>query len=211
MSTSPTSPRIQILEPENKELREYLLTCCKPLYRTMLTSSRSGEPTKTSVRRGSRGSRGSFGGDGSSRSFGTDPEEDPDHPEHAQDWTVETKPEDSYANQEVRRRSIWSRIDENNPSLPTETRTERRGSVLSLWRGGKDASGRSILIHDGDQHNEVFEADKDGAPLVKMTSKELARERRLSERRGSILSVWSTGKDDQGRDIIIHDDEEWKV
>jgi hypothetical protein len=141
----------------------------------------------------------------------TDPEEDPDHVEHKQDWTVQTKPEESWANRELRRASIWSKIDENNPHQPIESPTERRGSVLSIWRKGKDKNGRSILVHDGhDVDAEVF-ADEAREPVVKMSSREIARERRLSERRGSILSLWSNGKDANGQNIIIHDDEEWKV
>lgn len=89
--------------------------------------------------------------------------------------------------------------------------TERRGSVLSIWRAGKDKDGRSILIHDGDTHEtssseeEVVEKEEDLSPKLS------PRERRLSDRRGSILSLWSNGKDEKGRDVIAHDDEEWKI
>jgi len=31
-----------------------------------------------------------------------------------------------------------------------------------------------------------------------------------TDRRGSILSLWSKGTDENGRAVILHDDEEWK-
>jgi len=137
-------------------------------------------------------------------------DEDPDHPLHKQDWTVTTDPKESWANKETRRRSMWSRIDENNPHVPVETPTERRGSILSVWRAGKDKNGKPILAHDGETHElsseeEVLEKEDNASPKLS------ARERRLSQRRGSILSLWSNGKDENGRDVIQHDDEEWKI
>jgi hypothetical protein len=133
-------------------------------------------------------------------------DEDPDHPVHKQDWTVTTKPEETRANKEIRRASIWSKIDENNPHVPRETPTERRGSILSVWRAGKDKHGRPILAHDGETH----ESSSDEEKVEELSPKLSPRERRLSERRGSILSLWSNGKDEKGRDVIQHDDEEWK-
>lgn len=107
---------------------------------------------------------------------------------------------------------MWSNQDENNPHFVQETPTERRGSVLSIWKAGKDKNGRSILSQDGgskaDFNEEVIERDASPEALSPKLS---PRERRLSDRRGSILSIWSNGKDEKGRDIMAHDDEEWKV
>lgn len=105
---------------------------------------------------------------------------------------------------------MWSNQDENNPHFVSETPTERRGSILSIWKAGKDSKGRSVLHQDGgskDDREEVI-AKKDASPEM-LSPKLSPRERRMSDRRGSILSIWSNGKDENGRDVMVHDDEEW--
>lgn len=85
----------------------------------------------------------------------------------------------------------------------------RKGSILSMWEGGKDKQGRDILAHD-DHHSDEEEEDGNvsvGSPASEESEKLAAQER---ERRGSILSVWRKGKDEHGNHAIVHDDEEWR-
>jgi len=130
--------------------------------------------------------------------------------EHAQDWTVTTDEKDSWAHREKRKSSVWGKL-ELIPAATSPTKKKnfmtaggqpRRGSILSMWEGGKDKDGRDILAHD--DHSDDEEEESVGSP----GSEELPTAER--ERRGSILSVWKKGKDEHGNHAIIHDDEEWK-
>lgn len=122
--------------------------------------------------------------------------------EHKQDWTVTTDEKDSWAVRERRRSSIWSKI-EMVPSTSPKSGA-RRGSILSMWQGGKDKDGKDIVIHD--DHDSDEEEGSVGSP----SSPTFDQEKRVRERRPSILSMWKPGKDEHGRDAIHHDDEEWK-
>lgn len=144
-------------------------------------------------------------------------EEDPlaaHDPEHKQNWNVTTKPEESWAVKERRRSSMWSKAEmPANLLSPKKTGGPRRGSVLSVWKSGKDKDGNDILVHDGSSEDEddeeAIKDDKsqDGVELTKTIS---GTGSKGQDRRGSILSLWSGGKDANGRAIIMHDDEEWK-
>jgi len=149
--------------------------------------------------------------------------EDDSDEEHAQDWTKTTKDGESWADRERRRSSIWSKTDTNTPFANVDT-SGRRGSVLSLWSAGKDKDGKHILKHDdvpaNDDYNES--AISEGLPspngsrqgsLSVPGSRRGTNDRSNSkgaDRRPSILSMWSTGKDKDGNVVMLHDDEEWK-
>ncbi|CZR62811.1 uncharacterized protein PAC_12708 [Phialocephala subalpina] len=162
-------------------------------------------------------------------SSGLTPEEE-DEKNHAQDWTQTTDPKDSWANRERRRSSVWSKIDDvdvtsYNAKRLSATGAPRRGSILSVWSAGKDKKGRDVLAHDDHEGSDEDESaiareDSEKAESINGDPALLAdmqrRERRGtggsgSDRRGSILSLWSQGKDEKGRPIMFHDDEEWKV
>jgi hypothetical protein len=143
--------------------------------------------------------------------------------DHAQDWSVTTDPKDSWANRERRRSSVWSKVDDvdvtaNAPKRISATGAPRRGSILSVWSTGKDKMGKDVLLHDDHEMDkeEVIEPEKEEAEqgdpdLLRMLGREKRGSNAGSDRRGSILSLWSGGKDDNGRAIVHHDDEEWKV
>lgn len=156
-----------------------------------------------------------------------DAEEDRLHP---QDWSKTTAPHESHAAKELRKQSVFSKIDSDIKNLKKEKRagsgTDRRGSILSTWVAGKDAQGRDILTHgfEGDEH--AIDDDGDGlSGLTKVVSKGGSQDgvfegregfehrktgSKGAERRGSILSVWKGAKDADGNHILLHDDEEWK-
>lgn len=162
---------------------------------------------------------------------GEDPEADSDE-EHPQDWTIKTDEKDSWANRERRRSSIWSKTDHNTPFAAVDHQG-RRGSVLSIWSTGKDKNGRPILKHNDEKYkdggDDVEYAISDGLPSpsgsrkgsiapapnspgLYPNSRRSTNERKLSkgtERRPSILGMWSSGKDEHGNVIMQHDDEEW--
>ncbi|KAE9365139.1 hypothetical protein N431DRAFT_430658 [Stipitochalara longipes BDJ] len=139
--------------------------------------------------------------------------------EHKQDWTIVTDEKDSWANRERRRSSVWAKL-ELVPATTVNAATAvssspkkgsfgsqgapRRGSILSMWAGGKDKNGKDILMHDDHSESEEENEEAVGSPR----SEEVVVER---ERRGSVLSMWKKGKDEHGNNVIIHDDEEWKV
>jgi hypothetical protein len=58
--------------------------------------------------------------------------------------------------------------------------------------------------------------DHDVGGEEEVVKKEVVEEEEVDEsqgrtdRRGSILSLWKTGKDKNGRAVMVHDDEEWK-
>jgi len=165
---------------------------------------------------------------------GEDPEADSDE-EHPQDWTIQTDEKDSWANRERRRSSIWSKTDHNTPFAAVD-HEGRRGSVLSIWSAGKDKKGRNILKHNDDTYKDGGDdndyAISDGLPSPPPSetrkasiapapnspglyphSRRSTNDRKLSkgstDRRPSILGMWSTGKDEHGNVIMQHDDEEW--
>jgi len=129
---------------------------------------------------------------------------------HKQDWSIITPEKETWAYRERRRSSVWSKVD--MPSSPKKTATERRGSILSVWSSGKDKDGRDVLLHDDfdDEGHEIgsgkVEVEEAGERRGSTSS-----EKRGADRRGSILSLWSKGTDENGRPVILHDDEEWKV
>jgi len=118
----------------------------------------------------------------------------------SEDWTRTTAEKDSWAHRERRRSSIWQKIDSYPSSKPAEPSSpdRRRGSILSLFKHGKDKKGRDVL-HSGDTDEwstEVAEQRK-----VQEEEEEEAKQDR-GVRRGSILSMWTWGKDKEGRDVI---------
>ncbi|OWP00692.1 aminotransferase family protein (LolT) [Marssonina coronariae] len=146
-----------------------------------------------------------------------------DDPAHKQDWSTTTPETDSWAVRERRRSSMWSRAEmpELAPDPKSKAGSRRRGSVLSVWRGGKDSRGRDVLVHDGssgddevgspDADEEAVRSEDGKAEAVGEPGRRGSKSSRGRDRRGSILSLWSNGKDAKGRDVVIHDDEEWKV
>jgi uncharacterized membrane protein len=121
----------------------------------------------------------------------------------SEDWTRTTAEKDSWAHRERRRSSVWQKID-SYPSLrpvevsPSQSR-ERHGSVLSLFHHGKDKNGRDVL-HSGDGDPEEWSAGSgaERAEIERPPSNKPAPR----ERHGSILSIWTWGKDKFGRDVI---------
>jgi len=138
-------------------------------------------------------------------------EEDPDHPIHRQDWSVTTKPTESWAVKERRRSSIFNKAPIVKPAPSPTDGDRRKGSVLSLWSAGKDKLGNHILKHHDDDSKDkldsesAIESPKDDE-FTKSPSEEPTYQ---PERRGSILSLWKGGKDANGRPIMKHNDEEW--
>ncbi|KAG0650245.1 hypothetical protein D0Z07_2926 [Hyphodiscus hymeniophilus] len=93
-----------------------------------------------------------------------------------------------------------------SPRLTTDDRGDRRGSILSIWRQGKDREGRTVM-HSGEELDEVIvPLDSHGQPIV-VEKKEAAPEQVGQEKVGSILSIWSQGKDKDGK-TVIHSGEE---
>jgi len=92
------------------------------------------------------------------------------------------------------------------PASPRlDDRGDRRGSILSIWKQGKDRDGH-IVIHSGEEHDEiVVPLDENGQPLEATPAN--VKELQQRERHGSILSIWSQGKDKEGR-TVIHSGEE---
>jgi len=131
--------------------------------------------------------------------------------EHKQDWTITTDEKDSWAEREKRKSSVWGKLElvpsatsPKKKNFMTAGGQARRGSILSMWEGGKDKDGRDILAHDDhsdDEEEESVSASSPGSEELPVAEK---------ERRGSILSVWRKGKDEHGNHAIVHDDEEWK-
>jgi hypothetical protein len=128
-----------------------------------------------------------------------------------------TDEKDSWANRERRRSSIFGKIEQvpashnvhlvstspKQKNFVTAGGQPRRGSILSMWQGGKDKNGKDILMHDDHDASEE-EEESVGSPREEDKPAE-------RERRGSILSMWQKGKDAHGNPTIVHDDEEWKV
>jgi len=127
-----------------------------------------------------------------------------------EDWTRTTSEKDSWAHRERRRSSMWHKIESypsTKPAVAPSTSPRRsgertrRGSILSLFKHGKDKDGRDVL-HSGeadDWHNSSATAvvaapaeDEPSSPKDVMPR----------DRRGSILSMWTWGKDKDGRDVI---------
>jgi hypothetical protein len=130
---------------------------------------------------------------------------------HKQDWTIITDEKDTWANRERRRSSVWAKLEvPKSPTSPTNVKN-RRGSILSVWSAGKDKHGKDVLIHDGSESDSEKEEE---VPLEKTMSAtsdgSQGKQNPRTDRRGSILSLWSQGKDASGRNVILHDDDEWE-
>lgn len=162
----------------------------------------------------------------STTSTASDPDSVPYDPGHAQNWTTTTAPADSWAVRERRRASMWAKAEMPLLSPPKKAGgAPRRGSVLSVWKGGKDKDGRDILVHDEGESSGSEEEEEEEDQVEPLGGKGAERRRKMSVssrgsggggkggrhgvRRGSILSLWSGGKDASGRDVMVHDDEEW--
>jgi hypothetical protein len=89
------------------------------------------------------------------------------------------------------------------PASPRlDDRGDRRGSILSIWKQGKDRDGKTV-IHSGEEHDEIIiPLDEHGQPIPPPVKEVPER-----ERVGSILSIWNQGKDKEGK-IVIHSGEE---
>jgi hypothetical protein len=89
------------------------------------------------------------------------------------------------------------------PASPRpDERGDRRGSILSIWKQGKDREGHTV-IHSGEEHDEIIvPLDEKGEP-IQAPAKEIPQRERV----GSILSIWSQGKDKEGK-IVIHSGDE---
>jgi hypothetical protein len=72
---------------------------------------------------------------------------------------------------------------------------------LSLWSHGKDKDGKDAL-HSGEPAHkwENGEVVEDGEEV---TAEMRGSKSKVMDRRGSILSVFEKGKDEEGRDIIL--------
>lgn len=135
----------------------------------------------------------------------SDPEDDDDHD---QDWTVKTADKDTWAARERRRASLWNKIDSYptiKPGSPSTSPKERHGSILSLFQHGKDKDGRAVLhsgenVEDWDRHAQV---GKEKEVLIVPVEKTSRSGSRVQERHGSILSMWTNGKDENGRDVLL--------
>jgi len=135
---------------------------------------------------------------------------DDDDAEHYQDWTKVTDERDSWAARERRRSSVWQKIDAypaahgittvttTTKKSPSNSMNEgRRGSILSMWTHGKDKLGHDVL-HSGEAHDH----DREGEELKPTTSNEAPEIKERTDRRGSILSMFSNGKDKFGKHVI---------
>jgi len=134
-----------------------------------------------------------------SEAIGSDSDE-----EHAQDWTIVTNDKDSWANRERRRSSVFRHHDAYpatvkaiNSSSPPK---ERQGSILSLWSHGKDKEGNDVL-HSGEPAHKWDNGEIEDGEEVNV--ERTASKSKAMDRRGSILSVFEKGKDENGRDIIL--------
>ena len=97
----------------------------------------------------------------------------------------------------------------NSPRLLDETnaRGDRRGSILSIWKQGRDRDGHTV-IHSGEEHDEIIiPLDEHGVPIELPAAKDKDAQAEKEMRVGSILSIWSQGKDKEGK-TVIHSGEE---
>jgi len=92
------------------------------------------------------------------------------------------------------------------PASPRlDDRGDRRGSILSIWKQGKDRDGHTV-IHSGEEHDEIIiPLDENGQPLEATAAN--VKDIQERERHGSILSIWTQGKDKEGK-TVIHSGEE---
>lgn len=80
---------------------------------------------------------------------------------------------------------------------------ERRGSILSLWTHGKDHDGHAVL--HSDDHGVWVEEVKEAKRLKDM-EEEASETKEEAIQKGSILSMWKKGKDENGKDVILSGD-----
>lgn len=124
--------------------------------------------------------------------------------EHEQDWTITTAEKDSWANRERRRSSVWNKIDSYPTIKPSSSPTqERHGSILSLFQHGKNKHGKDVL-HSGEnvEHWGGDDLKREDA-LIVPTQKKGRSGSKVQERKGSVLSMWAKGKDENGRDVLL--------
>lgn len=124
----------------------------------------------------------------------------------SEDWTRTTAEKDSWAHRERRRSSVWTKIDSYPSSRPAEEASpsrsrERRGSVLSLFQHSKDKNGRDVL-HSGDGDPEDWSAGSGAEQAEQAELERTPSNKTPRERHGSILSIWTWGKDKFGKDVI---------
>jgi len=81
----------------------------------------------------------------------------------------------------------------------------RRGSVLSLWTTNSDDHEFEDVKDSDVQSSRSSTASKLDSPISR---KARALSSSGQERRGSILSMWTPGKDKDGQDVIDHDDDD---
>jgi hypothetical protein len=99
--------------------------------------------------------------------------------------------------------STTSGTPPTSPRL-TDDRGDRRGSILSIWKQGTDREGNTVIF-SGEEHDEIIiPLDENGQPIVVEKASKDVPER---ERVGSILSIWTQGKDKEGK-TVIHSGEE---
>ncbi|TVY88180.1 hypothetical protein LAWI1_G008354 [Lachnellula willkommii] len=136
---------------------------------------------------------------------------DPEDEKH--DWSQTTDEKDSWAVRERRRSSVWNGLDaagvhkKRADSSNSSGAGDRRGSILSLWTSAKDKDGKHVLHHD-DHDDDVAIVEDEHVPEKDQTSPALGPTNPRDTRRGSILSMWKPGKDEKGRPIIHHADED---
>lgn len=86
-----------------------------------------------------------------------------------------------------------------NPHAATPADSNRKGSVLSLFKTGNDFKSGSNVIHSGsDDHPEEWKAQKETRSMSNSSNDG-------TKRRGSILSMFTTGKDARGRHVVGSD------
>jgi hypothetical protein len=142
------------------------------------------------------------------------------HEVFEQDWSTTTADKDTWAARERRRSSIFHKIDAYPSIAPpkvastisptssdflstspsSQTHPERRGSILSLWTHGHDADGHAVL--HSDDHGVWVEEVKE-AKRLKDLEEEASATKEEAIQRGSILSLWKKGKDENGKDVIL--------
>lgn len=126
-----------------------------------------------------------------------------------EDWTRTTAEKDSWAHRERRRSSVWHKIDSYPSTKPPELSPSRsrsgnrRGSILSLFKHGKDKDGRDVLNSgDAEDWNRESAAAAAAATAAAEAESPQLDKTMPRDRRGSILSMWTWGKDKAGRDVI---------
>lgn len=82
---------------------------------------------------------------------------------------------------------------------------DRRGSVLSLWTENSDDHEFNDDDKDSDKQSSRSSI---GSKVESKKARALSGSSAGQDRRGSILSLWTPGKDKEGFDVIHHDDDD---